>query len=166
MGTSLFIIAILVAGLILGTIARFLIPGEQRLSLAETTIIGMIGAAIGGGAVNLLTGNADPDRLEVSTVIGAIAASVIVLAISSSLPRDSNGAAHRRGRSATSSSRASPQPSSSSRPPGSICTPDQGTTRLSSRSQRRSQDSSTPRAGCSSLVWMTMESLSVLTRTS
>lgn len=81
MGTSLFIIAIMVAGLILGTIARFLIPGEQRLSLAETTIIGMIGAAIGGGAVNLLTGNADPDRLEITTVIGGIAASVIVLAV-------------------------------------------------------------------------------------
>ncbi len=81
MGTSLFILAILVAGLGLGSIARFLVPGEQRLSLAETTIIGMVGAAFGGGTVNLLTGNADPDRLEVGTVIGAIAASVIVLAV-------------------------------------------------------------------------------------
>ncbi len=81
MGTSLFILAILVAGLLLGSIARFLVPGEQRLSLAETTIIGMVGAAFGGGAVNLLTGNADADRLDVGTAIGAIAASVIVLTV-------------------------------------------------------------------------------------
>lgn len=80
METSLFIIATLVAGLILGSIARFLIPGEQRLSLAETTIIGMFGAAFGGGIINLMTGNADPDRFGLSTVIGSIAGSVIVLA--------------------------------------------------------------------------------------
>ena len=49
MQTSVFIIAILVAGLILGSVARFLLPGDQRLSLAETTIIGMLGAALGGG---------------------------------------------------------------------------------------------------------------------
>jgi uncharacterized membrane protein YeaQ/YmgE (transglycosylase-associated protein family) len=81
MQTSLFIIAILVAGLILGSIARFVLPGDQRLSLAETTIIGMLGAAFGGGAVNLLTGNADPDRFEFGTAIGAVAGSIIVLAI-------------------------------------------------------------------------------------
>jgi uncharacterized membrane protein YeaQ/YmgE (transglycosylase-associated protein family) len=81
MQTSVFIIAILVAGLILGSLARFLLPGDQRLSLAETTIIGMLGAALGGGAINLLTGNADPDRLELGTAIGALAGSVIVLAI-------------------------------------------------------------------------------------
>ena len=80
MDTSLFIVAILIAGLILGSLARFLLPGQQRLSLAETTIIGMVGAAFGGAVINLLTGNADPDRFELGTVVGAIAGSVIVLA--------------------------------------------------------------------------------------
>jgi len=81
METSLFIIAILVAGLVLGSIARFLLPGEQRLSLAETTIIGMVGAAFGGGVINFFTGSADRDRLDLGTAIGAIAGSVIVLAL-------------------------------------------------------------------------------------
>jgi uncharacterized membrane protein YeaQ/YmgE (transglycosylase-associated protein family) len=81
METSLFIITILIAGLILGSIARFLLPGKQRLSLAETTIIGMVGAAVGGGAVNLLTGTSDRDRFDLGTAIGAIAGSVIVLAL-------------------------------------------------------------------------------------
>ena len=73
METPLFILAMLVAGLVLGSIARFLLPGEQRLSLAETTIIGMVGAAIGGGAVNFLTGTANRDRFDLGTAIGAIA---------------------------------------------------------------------------------------------
>ena len=81
METSLFIIAILVAGLALGSIARFLLPGEQRLSLAETTIIGMVGAAFGGGIVNFFTGTTDRDRFDLGTAIGAIAGSVIVLAL-------------------------------------------------------------------------------------
>jgi uncharacterized membrane protein YeaQ/YmgE (transglycosylase-associated protein family) len=81
METSLFIIAILVAGLVLGSIARFLVPGEQRLSLAETTIIGMVGAAFGGGVVNFLTGTTDRDRFDLGTAIGAIAGSVLVLAL-------------------------------------------------------------------------------------
>jgi uncharacterized membrane protein YeaQ/YmgE (transglycosylase-associated protein family) len=81
METSLFIIAILAAGLVLGSIARFLLPGEQRLSLAETTIVGMVGAAFGGGAINFFTGTADRDRFDLGTAIGAIAGSVIVLAL-------------------------------------------------------------------------------------
>lgn len=81
METSLFIIAMLVAGLVLGSIARFLLPGEQRLSLAETTIIGMMGAAFGGGAINLFTGTSNRDRFDLGTAIGAIAGSVIVLAV-------------------------------------------------------------------------------------
>jgi uncharacterized membrane protein YeaQ/YmgE (transglycosylase-associated protein family) len=81
MEASLFIIAMLVAGLALGSIARFLLPEEQGLSLAETTIIGAVGAAIGGGAVNFLTGTASRDRFDPGTVIGAIAGSVLVLAL-------------------------------------------------------------------------------------
>lgn len=71
----------LASGLVLGSVARFLLPGEQRLSLAETTIIGMVGAAFGGGAVNFLTGNTNRDRLDLGTAIGALAGSVIVLAL-------------------------------------------------------------------------------------
>ncbi len=65
----------------LGTLARFFVPGEQRLSLAETTIIGMIGAGVGGTAYNLLVGDDGLDRLTIGSVLAALAASVVVLAV-------------------------------------------------------------------------------------
>lgn len=56
METALLIFSILIAGFIFGSIARFIIPGHQPFSLAETTIIGMVGAAPGAIASNLLFG--------------------------------------------------------------------------------------------------------------
>ncbi len=81
METAIFIVAILVAGLILGSIARFLVPGEQRLSLAETTIIGMVGAAVSAAGTNVLTSSGDLDRVDLGTVVGAVLGSLIVLTI-------------------------------------------------------------------------------------
>lgn len=81
MDTPLFILAIIAGGFVLGTVARFLVPGRQRLSLAETAIIGMVGAAIGGTAYNLLVGDDGLDRITLGSVLAAVAASVLVLAI-------------------------------------------------------------------------------------
>lgn len=79
MQTPLFIFAILGAGLVFGTIARFIVPGRQPLSLAETTIIGMVGAAIGATGVNLIFGADEFDRIDIGTILGGIAGSVLVL---------------------------------------------------------------------------------------
>ncbi|MGI9666136.1 MAG: RNA-binding domain-containing protein [Acidimicrobiia bacterium] len=81
MQTPLFIFAILGAGLVFGTIARFILPGRQPLSLAETTIIGMIGAAVGAMGVNLIVGSDEFDRIDLGTIVGGIAGSVLVLGI-------------------------------------------------------------------------------------
>lgn len=81
METSLFIFVILVAGFLAGSIARFLVPGEQRLSLAETTIIGMVGSAVGAGIINLVTGDKQLGQFDLGSVIGVIAGSVLVLAV-------------------------------------------------------------------------------------
>jgi len=81
METSLFIFGILLAGLILGSIARFLLPGDQRLTLAETTLIGIAGAGVGSVLVNLL----DPDNAVaapgIASALGALVGSLIVLAV-------------------------------------------------------------------------------------
>jgi len=81
MQTPLFIFAIIAGGLILGLIARWLLPGEQRLSLAETTLIGMTGAGIGATGVNIIFGAGEFDRLSLATILGAILGSVLVLAV-------------------------------------------------------------------------------------
>ena len=81
MQTALFIFGILAAGLALGTIARFIVPGRQPLSLAETTIVGMLGAAVGALVGNLIQGTDEFDRFDLGTIIGGIAGSILVLGI-------------------------------------------------------------------------------------
>lgn len=79
--TPLFIFAVMAGGLVLGTVARFLVPGRQRLSLAETTIIGMIGAGVGGFAYNLFAGGEGLDRITIGSVLSALIASILVLGV-------------------------------------------------------------------------------------
>jgi uncharacterized membrane protein YeaQ/YmgE (transglycosylase-associated protein family) len=81
MDTPLFIIAIIFGGFVLGSIARFIVPGRQPFSLAETTIMGMLGAAIGATIVNAISGTAEFDRLDLASTIGAVAGSVLVIGI-------------------------------------------------------------------------------------
>lgn len=80
MNTPLFIFAVMAAGFVLGMAARFFVPGRQRLSLAETTIIGMLGAGLGGTAYNLTVGEASLDRITAGSVVAALIASIVVLA--------------------------------------------------------------------------------------
>ncbi|MEN8240122.1 MAG: RNA-binding domain-containing protein [Actinomycetota bacterium] len=83
MQTPLFIFAVIAGGLVLGLIARWILPGEQRLSLAETTLIGMVGAGIGATGVNLIFGAQELDRLSPATFVGGILGSVLVLGVGS-----------------------------------------------------------------------------------
>jgi len=83
MQTPLFIFAIIAGGFVLGLIAQWVLPREHRLSLAETTLIGMVGAGIGATGVNLIFGSEEFDRLNLVTIIGAIISSVLVLGVGS-----------------------------------------------------------------------------------
>lgn len=77
----MFILAILLLGLALGSAARLLVPGRKPFSLAETTIVGMVGAALGATGWNLALGDGGFDRLSVGSGLAALAASVAILAI-------------------------------------------------------------------------------------
>lgn len=81
METSLLILGIIVAGFVFGMAARLILPGDQPLSLAETTIVGMVGAAIGALGSNFVYGDEGISRIDLITVIGGVVGSVIVLAI-------------------------------------------------------------------------------------
>ena len=85
MQTALLIFGILAAGLAFGTVARFIVPGRQPLSLAETTIVGMLGAAVGAVVGNLIQGTDQFDRIDLGTIIGSIAGSILVLAVITAL---------------------------------------------------------------------------------
>ncbi len=43
-------------GLIVGACARFLIPGRQSMSLVMTTVLGIVGALLGGFLYSILRG--------------------------------------------------------------------------------------------------------------
>jgi uncharacterized membrane protein YeaQ/YmgE (transglycosylase-associated protein family) len=69
-----------VLGLIMGVIARAILPGEQKMGLIMTTIIGAIGAFAGGGAAYLL-GMDVSSPFKIISIISAVLGALIVLVI-------------------------------------------------------------------------------------
>jgi uncharacterized membrane protein YeaQ/YmgE (transglycosylase-associated protein family) len=47
-------IGFLVAGLIIGLLARLLVPGRQKIGLLWTLVLGVVGSVIGGTLANLI----------------------------------------------------------------------------------------------------------------
>ncbi len=81
METSLLIFGILVAGLAFGSAARLLIPGPQRFSLAETTLIGVAGAGVGSVLMNLTVSDRGISDLGVASIVGGVGGSIIVIGL-------------------------------------------------------------------------------------
>ena len=76
------IIAWIILGLLAGLIAKALLPGEDPGGIIITMLLGIAGALIGGFIVKAL-GFGDPidEFFDISTWLGAIAGSVLLLAI-------------------------------------------------------------------------------------
>jgi uncharacterized membrane protein YeaQ/YmgE (transglycosylase-associated protein family) len=73
-------IGFIVAGLIIGALARLLLPGRQRIGLLWTLALGLVGSVIGGTIANLI-GTGDIFELNFIGFICAVIASVGLLAI-------------------------------------------------------------------------------------
>ena len=73
-------IGFIVFGLVVGILARLLVPGRQELSLGMTVLLGVIGSVIGGVVANAL-GTGDVFELNVIGSLVAIAASVVLIVI-------------------------------------------------------------------------------------
>ncbi|ASO21143.1 putative membrane protein YeaQ/YmgE (transglycosylase-associated protein family) [Actinoalloteichus hoggarensis] len=84
-------IGFIVAGLIIGALARLIKPGKQRLGLPATLLLGLAGSVIGGTIANLL-GTGDVFELNVLGFIIAVIASVLLIGVA-------EGIAQSRGRS-------------------------------------------------------------------
>ncbi len=70
----------LVFGLILGLVGRQLLRSRVRLTVAEATLCGIVGAIIGGGVAGLIMGRPD-DPDPVATGIGAFIGTILVLLV-------------------------------------------------------------------------------------
>ena len=74
------IIGFLVFGLIVGLVARLLLPGRQKIGLIWTLALGVAGSLIGGVIANAL-GSGDFFELNIIGSIAAVVASVALLAV-------------------------------------------------------------------------------------
>lgn len=74
------LIGFIVAGLVIGVLARLIKPGRQQLSLLMTLLLGLVGSVIGGVIANLL-GTGDVFELNVLGFIVAVVASVALIGV-------------------------------------------------------------------------------------
>jgi uncharacterized membrane protein YeaQ/YmgE (transglycosylase-associated protein family) len=76
------IIAFIILGLLAGVIAKALLPGDDPGGLIITTIIGVVGALLGGFLAGALF-NADPmdEFFDISSWLTAIVGALILLVI-------------------------------------------------------------------------------------
>ena len=87
-------IGFIVAGLIIGLLARLMLPGRQRIGLLWTLVLGVLGSVIGGTIANLI-GTGDVMELNVIGFVCAVLAAVALLSVAS---RTGLGAGPERGR--------------------------------------------------------------------
>jgi uncharacterized membrane protein YeaQ/YmgE (transglycosylase-associated protein family) len=77
-------IGFIVAGLVIGALARLFKPGKQNLGLLATLLLGLAGSVIGGVVANLL-GTGDIFELNVLGFIVAVIAAVLLIGVAESL---------------------------------------------------------------------------------
>jgi uncharacterized membrane protein YeaQ/YmgE (transglycosylase-associated protein family) len=76
------IIGWIILGLLAGLIAKAILPGEDPGGIIVTTLLGIVGAIV-GGLITRLLGFGDPidEFFDVSTWLGAIIGSIVILLI-------------------------------------------------------------------------------------
>lgn len=77
-------IGFIVAGLVIGALARLIKPGKQNLSLLMTLLLGLVGSVIGGTIANLL-GTGDIFELNVLGFIVSVIAAILLIGVAESL---------------------------------------------------------------------------------
>ncbi|MGI8622270.1 MAG: GlsB/YeaQ/YmgE family stress response membrane protein [Solirubrobacteraceae bacterium] len=87
-------IGFIVAGLIIGLLARLLLPGRQKIGLLWTLVLGVVGSVIGGTIANLI-GSGDIFELN---FVGFVVAVLVSLGLLAAAERSGLGAGGGRGR--------------------------------------------------------------------
>ena len=82
------IIAWIVLGLLAGMIAKAIMPGGERVGIILTTVLGVVGALLGGFLAKAL-GFGDPidEFFDLSTWIAAVVGALIILFLWSAISR-------------------------------------------------------------------------------
>jgi uncharacterized membrane protein YeaQ/YmgE (transglycosylase-associated protein family) len=90
------ILLALLAGIIIGPLARLVLPGRQNISLIMTIILGAIGALAGSAIYRAISGNTDTSGIDwIALLIGVIVAALAILAYGAMTGRRSTGSSGR-----------------------------------------------------------------------
>jgi uncharacterized membrane protein YeaQ/YmgE (transglycosylase-associated protein family) len=76
MGLLLFVIF----GLVVGFLARAILPGRQSMGMIMTAVLGMVGSLLGGFIGSMISDN-DVTRIHSAGLIGSIIGAIVVLAL-------------------------------------------------------------------------------------
>jgi uncharacterized membrane protein YeaQ/YmgE (transglycosylase-associated protein family) len=74
------VIGFIIAGLVIGVLARFVMPGKQNLSMLMTLVLGLVGSVIGGTIASLL-GTGDIMELNVIGFIASVISAVLLIVV-------------------------------------------------------------------------------------
>ena len=77
-------IGFIIAGLVIGALARLIKPGRQNLGIVATLLLGLAGSVIGGAVASLL-GTGDIFELNVLEFIVAVIAAVVLIGVAESM---------------------------------------------------------------------------------
>ena len=72
------ILLFIIFGLIVGLLARALMPGRQRMGLGMTALLGVAGSFVGGFLVSLITHNRVTD-LNTAGLLGSVLGALLLL---------------------------------------------------------------------------------------
>ena len=73
-------IGFIVAGLIIGALARLIKPGKQNLGVLATLLLGLVGSVIGGSIASLI-GSGDIFELNIFGFIVSVIAAVLLIGV-------------------------------------------------------------------------------------
>lgn len=74
------LVAWVLLGVVVGLLARAVVPGRERLNLSMTALLGVAGALLGGFVASLLTGH-PVTELQLSTLVGSALGSIALLVL-------------------------------------------------------------------------------------
>ena len=87
-------IGFLVAGLVIGALARLIVPGKQNLGILATLALGLVGSLI-GGLIAQFFGTGSIWELNVLGFVLAVVAAVLLIGVAESISGRNNRAIRR-----------------------------------------------------------------------
>ena len=89
------ILLALVAGIIIGPLARLVLPGRQNISLVMTVVLGGVGALAGSAIFRAVSGRSDTSGIDwIALAIGVVVAALAIMVYGMVTGREPSESSH------------------------------------------------------------------------